>query len=98
MSTQIFDAAEYLETEDDIQQFLSRAAEDGNTQHLLYCLSIAARTKGMTEVAKKAGVTRASLYKSLEEGANPKIETIAKVLEVFGCKLSITPDDAHRHI
>jgi probable addiction module antidote protein len=52
----------------------------------------------MTEVAKKAGVTRASLYKSLEEGANPKIETIAKVLEVFGCKLSITPDDAHRHI
>lgn len=98
MSTKIFDAAEYLETEDDIRQFLSRAAKDGNTQHLLYCLSVAARAKGMTEVAEKAGVTRASLYKSLEEGANPKIETITKVLSVFGCKLSITPDDSHRHV
>ncbi|MCT7357546.1 addiction module antidote protein [Thalassolituus pacificus] len=95
--TKAFDAAEYLETEDDIREFLSRAAEDGNTQHLVHCLGVAARAKGMTEVAAKAGVTRASLYKSLEEGANPKLDTISKVLGVFGCKLSITPDDSHRH-
>ena len=35
--------------------------------------------------------------KSLEEGANPKLDTISKVLGVFGCKLSITPNDSHRH-
>lgn len=95
--TKAFDAAEYLETEDDIREFLSRAAEDGNTQHLVHCLGVAARAKGMTEVAAKAGVTRASLYKSLEDGANPKLDTISKVLGVFGCKLAINTDDSHRH-
>ena len=44
---------------------------------------------GMTEVAKKAGVTRASLYKSLAEDGNPKFSTICKVTEALGCKLAI---------
>ncbi|MCD8522584.1 MAG: putative addiction module antidote protein [Saccharospirillaceae bacterium] len=98
MNKKAFDAAEYLETEDDIREFLSHAAEDGNTQHLVHCLGVAARAKGMTEVAAKAGVTRACLYKSLEEGANPKLDTISKVLGVFGCKLTITVDDSRYNI
>lgn len=89
MNTTTFDAADYLETEADIQEYLRLAAQDGSAQHLVYCLGVAARAKGMTEVAKKAGVTRASLYKSLEEGANPKLETISKVLGVFGLKLAV---------
>lgn len=56
--------------------------------------AVAARAKGMTEVAAKAGVTRASLYKSFAEGANPKLDTINKVLGVFGCKLSVTADNS----
>jgi transcriptional regulator with XRE-family HTH domain len=40
---------------------------------------------GMTEVAKKAGVTRASLYKSLSETGNPRFETISKVTKALGC-------------
>jgi probable addiction module antidote protein len=44
---------------------------------------------GMTEVAKKAGVTRASLYKSLAEDGNPKFVTISKVTKVLGCKLAV---------
>src|SRR5690554_7332393 len=87
--TKVFDAAEYLESEADIQEFLKNATEEGDTKHLIHCLGVAARAKGMTEVAQKAGVTRASLYKSLEDGANPKIDTIVKVLGVFGCKLSV---------
>ena len=96
-ATKPFDAAEYLETEHDIQEFLRQAAEDGNTQHLVHCLGVAARAKGMTEVAAKAGVTRASLYKSFAEGANPKLDTINKVLGVFGCKLSVTADNSQSH-
>lgn len=53
MNTTTFDAADYLETEADIQEYLRLAAEDGNAQHLVYCLGVAARAKGMTEVAKK---------------------------------------------
>ena len=44
---------------------------------------------GMTEVSKKAGVTRTSLYKSLAEGGNPKFTTISKVTKALGCKLAV---------
>lgn len=92
MSMQIrpFDAAIYLETEEEIREFLTQATASGDAKHLLHCLGVAAHAKGMTEVAKQAGVTRASLYKSLDENASPKFDIIVKVLDVFGCKLSVT--------
>ncbi|MCA6065357.1 addiction module antidote protein [Thalassolituus marinus] len=96
-ATKPFDAAEYLETEQDIKEFLRQAAEDGNTQHLVHCLGVAVRSKGMSEVATNVGVTRASLYKSFAEGANPKLDTINKVLGVLGCKLSVTADNSQSH-
>lgn len=85
-----FDAAAFLETDEDIQAFLTQTVSSGDTKHLLHCLGIAVRARGMSDVAKQAGVTRASLYKSLDEDASPKFETIVKVLEVFGCKLSVS--------
>ena len=60
-----FDIAEHLETDADIQAFLNESAIIGDTSDFIHALSIAARAKGMTEIAKQAGVTRASLYKSL---------------------------------
>lgn len=44
----------------------------------------------MTEIAKQAGVTRASLYKSLVEGGNPQFDTIARIVEALGCKLVVS--------
>jgi probable addiction module antidote protein len=41
----------------------------------------------MSEVAKNAGVTRASLYKSLSKNGNPRFETVAKIVESFGCTI-----------
>lgn len=84
-----FDAAAFLETDEDIQAFLVQAANSGDTKHLLHCLGVAVRARGMSDVAKQAGVTHASLYKSFNEDASLNFETIVKVLEVFGCKLSI---------
>ncbi|MFD1382434.1 addiction module antidote protein [Rhodanobacter aciditrophus] len=91
LETTNLDIADYLETDQDIQAFLLEAIHDGGSEHLLHCLSIAARAKGMTDVAKQAGVTRASLYKSLNNNANPKLETITKLLNVFNCRLTIEP-------
>lgn len=54
MNTTTFNAADYLETEADIQEYLRLAAEDGNAQHLVYCLGVAARAKGIEEPTKKA--------------------------------------------
>lgn len=84
-----FDIAEYLETEEDIREFLREVSATGNDSDFIHALNTAARAKGMTEIAKQAGVTRASLYKSLSDGGNPRFETISKVVEALGCRLTV---------
>ena len=85
-----FDIAQHLETDADIRDFLRETANTGDPSDFIHALNIAAKSKGMTELAKQAGVTRASLYKSLAEGGNPRFETIAKVVEALGCKLVVS--------
>ena len=89
LETKPFDIAEYLNTPDDIRTFLQEVLENGDESDFIHALNTAARAKGMTEVAKAAGVTRASLYKSLSEGGNPNYSTISKVTKALGCKLSV---------
>lgn len=84
-----FDIAEHLETGEDIREFLKEISNTGNASDLIHALNIAARAKGMTEIAKQAGVTRASLYKSLSDNANPRFETVNKIITALGCKLAI---------
>ena len=84
-----FDIAEHLKTDADIRGFLSEVAATGNESDFVHALSIAAKAKGMTEIAKQAGVTRASLYKSLAQGGNPRFDTISKVTKALGCKLAV---------
>jgi probable addiction module antidote protein len=88
LKTKPFDVAEHLETQEDIKIFLQDAAE-GTPEEFVHALNTAARSIGMTEVAKKAGVTRASLYKSLAEGGKPQFATISKVSKALGCKLAV---------
>ena len=89
LTTKPFDIAEHLETQEDIREFLQEVANTGDESDFIHALNTAARAMGMTEVAKKAGVTRASLYKSLAENGNPNFTTISKVTKALGCKLAI---------
>ncbi|MCB9150800.1 MAG: putative addiction module antidote protein [Caldilineaceae bacterium] len=84
-----FDVAEHLETDNDIWEFLAEVLATGTTSDFIHALNTAARAKGMTEVAKQAGVTRASLYKSLSADSNPRFETISKIVEALGGHLSV---------
>jgi probable addiction module antidote protein len=85
-----FDVADYLKTDQDIKLFLKESANSGDMSDFIHALSTAARAKGMTEVAKQAGVTRASLYKSLSDDGNPRFDTITKIVEALGCKLVVS--------
>jgi probable addiction module antidote protein len=85
-----FDIAEHLETDEDIREFLRETAASGDTADFIHALNIAARAKGMTDIAQRAGVTRASLYKSLADDGNPRFDTIARIVEAFGCKLVVS--------
>lgn len=96
IKTKPFDIAEHLETEEDIRLFLEEASASGNASDFLHALNIAARAKGMTKVAERAGVTRASLYKSLSEGGNPRFETVSRIIEALGCHLAVIGSSDHK--
>ena len=89
LKTKSLDIAQHLNSPDEIRAFLQETLETGNESDFIHALNIAARAMGMTEVAKKAGVTRASLYKSLSENGNPRFFTISKIAKALGCKLVV---------
>ncbi len=89
LKTKPFDIAEHLKTPEEIRIFLQEVAATGSESDFIHALNTAARAKGMTEVARQAGVTRASLYKSLAEDGNPNFFTISKVTKALGCKLAV---------
>ena len=89
LKTYKVDIAEYLKTPKDIRDFLNAALKDGTDEEFIHALSIASRAMGMAEVAKKAGVTRASLYKSLSGEGNPGFKTISKVTKALGFRIAV---------
>jgi len=89
LKTKSFDIAEHLNTPEEIRSFLQEVATTGDESDFIHALNTVARAIGMTEVAKKAGVTRASLYKSLAEDGNPQFITISKVTKALGCRLAV---------
>ena len=89
MITKPFDIAEHLESTEDIRDFLNEVAQTGDEADFIHALNTATRAMGMSEVAKKAGVTRASLYKSLSKNGNPRFATISKVTKALGYRLTV---------
>lgn len=92
-----FDMAEMLKTEEDIQNYINLVIEDGDPAELAHALGVIAKARGMTQIAKDAGIGRESLYKALREGADPRYGTISKVLGALGFKLVVVRDENHAH-
>jgi probable addiction module antidote protein len=84
-----FDAAEYLDNDVVIAEYLSAAAEDPNPDVFVAALGDVAKARGMAQIAKDAGLGRESLYKTLSAGAHPRFETINSVLHALGVKFAV---------
>ncbi|MGN6101923.1 MAG: addiction module antidote protein [Devosia sp.] len=84
-----YDSADYLTSVEDIAAYLEAAFEDGDPAVITHALGVVARAEGVTEVARRAGLTRASLYKALSENGRPEFETVLKVLRALGLKLTV---------
>jgi probable addiction module antidote protein len=93
LKTRPFDAAEYLEDEEAIAEYLEEAmkiaTEDSDPSFLTVALGTVARARGMSQIAKDSGLSRESLYKALGAEGNPEFGTVLKVLQALGLKLSI---------
>lgn len=86
-----FDATDYLDNEETIAEYLTAALEDTNPDVFLAAIADVAKVRGMSQLAKNAGLGRESLYKALAPGAKPRYDTVLKVLRGLGVKLVVTP-------
>lgn len=89
IKTTRYDSAEYLETPEDMAAYLEACLEiaDGDAAFVAKALGNIARAKGMTQVARDAGLSRESLYKALSGERTPGFDTILKVVNALGIKL-----------
>ena len=85
--TKRWDPAAYLSTRQDVVAYLEAALENGDPRVVAAALGDIARSKGMTRVARKAGLARESLYKALSPNGNPELATVLKVLDAVGLRL-----------
>lgn len=86
-----FDAADYLDDEETMAEYLTAALEDSNPDVFLAAVRDVARARGMAQLAKDTGLGRESLYKTLAPGAKPRYDTVLKLLHALGVRLSAIP-------
>ncbi len=89
-----WDPADHLRTDEDMAAYLEAALEEGDPALVAAALGDIARAKGMSQVAREAGLGRESLYKALSPAGNPEFATILKVVAALGLQLHATPATA----
>src|SRR5215210_2628709 len=93
--TRPWDAAELLATEEDMAAYLEAALEESDPALVAAVLGDIARAKGMTQIAREAGLGRESLYKALSADGNPEFATILKVIRALGLRLHAATAQEH---
>src|SRR5438045_111861 len=87
--TVAYDVAEHLRTPEEMAAYLDAWLEEApdDAAGIAKALGDIARAKGMSQVAKDAGLSRESLYRALSAGGNPSFATVLKVARALGVKL-----------
>jgi probable addiction module antidote protein len=92
VKTSPFDAADYINTSEDVAAFLQAAFDEAfdadDPGFIAHAIGIVARSKGMTQIAEKTGRSREQLYKSLSLDGNPTLATTISVMRELGVKLT----------
>ena len=88
-----YEVAEHLRTPEEMAAYLDAWLEEASddVSGIARALGDIARAKGMSEVAKQAGLSRESLYRALSEGGNPSFATVLKVARALGVRLHAQP-------
>lgn len=84
-----FDAAEYLDNDEAIAEYLTAMIETGEPALLAAALGDVARARGMAEIAAASGLTREGLYKALRADAQPRFDTVNRVCRALGVRLVV---------
>ena len=87
IKTTQWDPAEHLNSSKAIAAYLEGAFEDGDPALIAAALGDVARARGMSQLAKEAGVTREALYKALSPSGDPRLSTFLGVMKALGIKI-----------
>jgi probable addiction module antidote protein len=87
-----FDASEYLDSDEVVAEYLAAALEDPNPDVFLHAVADVAKARGISRVAREAGLGRESLYKALAPGAKIRYDTVRKLMDSLGVRLTVTTD------
>lgn len=74
------------------KDLLADAFDSGSPSAIAYALGMIARVRGVSHVARDAGLARETLYRGLREGGDPKLTTLLGVIRALGLKLSVRPE------
>lgn len=85
-----YDSAEYLKDDEAVLAYLQEVLDAGDPDLIPHALGVVARARGMSQIAKEAGLARESLYRALSDDGNPGFGTVMKVLRAMGMNLSVT--------
>jgi probable addiction module antidote protein len=91
--TVAYDVAEQLRTPEEMASYLDAWLDEApdDVAGITRALGDIARAKGMSQVARDAGLSRESLYKALSENGNPSFATVLKVARALGVKFHAQP-------
>lgn len=85
-----FIAAEHLRSEAEVAAYIEAMLEDGDARAVPVALrTIVDAVGGMTALAEKTGLSRETLYRTLSERGNPRLDTLAVILAAFGLRLTV---------
>jgi probable addiction module antidote protein len=84
VKTSKWDVADYLDTPEMIKAYLDAALEENDPVYFAMALGNVARSKGVAKIARSSGVSRETIYTSLEEGRDPRLSTVFQVLQALG--------------
>ena len=82
-----FDASQYLDSDEAVAAYLNDILQTNDPALLAAALGDIARARGMTDIARGAGLTREALYKALRPHAQPRFETVQRVCAALGVRL-----------
>jgi len=89
--TTVWDPVKHFKNSEDMAAYLEAALEDGDPRLVAAALGDIARAKGMSQIAREAGLGRESLYKALSSSGNPELATVLKVISALGLQLHASP-------
>lgn len=93
VETELWDPTARLGTVEAQQAYLEDALEVGDPTLIVAVIGDIARARGMSEIARSAGISREELYKSFRLGGNPTIKTLSQVVEALGYRMTFEKAD-----